>query len=84
MFNPLNLNAAFGLAKIQQKYLTSAMKVGKSVAEKFVSPYGGSSYSEPMVSSNKCAWYSTSSQLIYSSQMEENLRKGLCYHGDEK
>lgn len=34
MFNPLNLNAAFGLTKIQEEYLSSTKQISRPIEEK--------------------------------------------------
>lgn len=43
MFNPISLNAAFGMAKTQEEYLMSTKKNSKPVGEKS----SGTPYSTP-------------------------------------
>ncbi|KAF5469943.1 hypothetical protein F2P56_010498 [Juglans regia] len=74
MFNPVNLGAAFGLAKIQEEYLSAIKKPWRGV----------SAMSESMVEGNRFQKPHVAVKRIFSSQMDEKRKKGLCYHCDEK
>ncbi|XP_075650145.1 uncharacterized protein LOC142620705 [Castanea sativa] len=82
MQNPRTLTAAFGLAKIQEEYLTTCKKVYRPFSES-----SRSNWQEP--STEKYDSKSESKtrvpiQKITSTQMEERRKKGLCYYCDEK
>lgn len=51
MLNPMNLNAAYSLAKMQEEYLPSIQKVAKAMGDKST-PMGGGNYSAGSYSSD--------------------------------
>ncbi|XP_035551124.1 uncharacterized protein LOC118349695 [Juglans regia] len=86
MLYPVNLNATYGLAKMQEEYLPSIRKVAKSTGETTTS-MGGGNYSTGSYSSdysNKWRKPMGGAKPISSEQMNEKRRKGLCFNCDEK
>ena len=81
MFNPPNLGAAFGLAKIQEEYLNASKKGTKSWGEAQVTRPSilGSPPSKTDFKTSK-----PPSQRIPTAQIEERRRKGLCFSCNEK
>ncbi|XP_042958052.1 uncharacterized protein LOC122293563 [Carya illinoinensis] len=74
MLSPVNLGAAYGLAKIQEEYLFAIKK-----------PWRGFSVpTEPVVETNKVHRPPLAVKKVFSSQMDEKRKKGLCYHCEEK
>lgn len=85
MLNPINLNVAYGLAKIQEEYLLSTKRSRKIVVEKTSAFVGGSSsHSTYSVVYNKWQRSSIPTMKITFTQMDEKQRKGMCYHCDKK
>ena len=80
MLNPENLNAAFGLAKIQEEYLMASRRNIKSWSD---GPKA-STLSPPPVIKNDPKSAKMAIQKISPSQMEERRKKGLCYYCDDK
>ena len=84
MQNPRSLDAAFGLAKIQEEYLQSCRKAYKPVYE-FNKNNWQSSSSAAVKADNKGDIRSrVPIQKVSSAQMEERRKKGLCYYCDTK
>lgn len=86
MFNPHNLTAAFGLARIQEENLNSAKKPMKFSGEKGQSnfsntyiPYGNSG-----TGGTHNQKFSPPIKKVFSTAWDEKRKKGLCYHCDEK
>jgi hypothetical protein len=89
MLNPLELSAAFGLAKLQEEYLLSTKKSVKP----FGSAFGpnkqqnwtpGSSSGQSGAQNSKNPSSSMPIQRISPEQMRERRQRGLCYNCDEK
>ncbi|XP_042979958.1 uncharacterized protein LOC122310144 [Carya illinoinensis] len=86
MLCPVNLNAAYGLAKMQEEYIPSIRKIAKSMGER-TTAMGGGNYSTSSYSSdysNKWRKPMGGAKPISSEQMNEKRRKGLCFNCDEK
>lgn len=86
MLNPINLSAAFGLAKIQEEYLLSTKKAIKTLPDRFLTPKPTTPTQEPAPynhTSSSSKGFSTLKR-IPASIMDERPKKGLCYHCDEK
>ncbi|KAF5468876.1 hypothetical protein F2P56_012987 [Juglans regia] len=79
MLNPINLNAAFSLAKIQEEYLWASRK-----SWKYNGLSGGKIQQEKSVDSTIVQRRHIPVKKVFSSQMDEKRRRGLCYHCDEK
>lgn len=87
MFYPINLGAAFGLAKIQEEYLMATRRSlvripydkGFSVSNTTSNPVGQHSDS-----GNKVGKYIPPNRNFLSTTMDEKRRKGLCCHCNEK
>ncbi|KAF5447343.1 hypothetical protein F2P56_032901 [Juglans regia] len=80
MFNPVNLGAAFGLAKIQEEYILSSRrhwKTNLNLGEKGV-------VDNAVEVSNRGPRNQILAKRVTSLQMDEKRKKGLCYHCDEK
>lgn len=86
MFNPTNVCAAFGLAKIQEEYLLSARRGLKQHLEKTspMPPLNPPQWGTPAGSSNKNQKPYQPAKKISSNYMDERRKKGLCSHCDEK
>ena len=80
MLNPQNLNATFGLAKIQEEYLMASRRNIKSWND---GPKT-SILSPPPVIKNDPKSAKMAIQKISPSQMEERRKKGLSYYYDDK
>ena len=80
MLNPQNLNAAFGLSKIQEEYLMGSRRNIKSWGD---GPKA-SILSPPPLIKNDPKSAKMAIQKISHSQMEERRKKGLCYYYDDK
>ena len=80
MLNPQNLNATFGLAKIQEEYLMASRRNIKSWND---GPKT-SILSPPPVIKNDPKSAKMAIQKISPSQMEERRKKELCYYCDDK
>ena len=84
MQNPRSLNAAFGLAKIQEEYLQSCRKAYKPAYE-FNKNNWQSSSSAVVKTDNKGDIRSRMPiHKVSAAQMEERRKKGLCYYYDTK
>ncbi|XP_041009475.1 uncharacterized protein LOC121253540 [Juglans microcarpa x Juglans regia] len=85
MFKPVNLNAAFGLARIQEEYIVSSRRSTKTWGDKGSTSYfsnnQGGSISENTLRITRPA---VPTRKISSMQMDEKRKKGLCYHCEEK
>ncbi|KAF5470911.1 hypothetical protein F2P56_011397 [Juglans regia] len=86
MFNPKNLNDAFGLAKIQEQNIWSTRKVWKNTS---YDP--GTSMQKPIQAHSILgapprgqAVSKMPFQRISENQMQERRKKGLCYFCEEK
>ena len=80
MLNPQNLNAAFGLAKIQEENLIASRKNTKSWGE---GPKASILGPSPMTK-NDPKTSKMAIQKISPSQMEDRRKKRLCYYCDDK
>ena len=82
MQNPRTLSAAFGLAKIQEEYLSTCKKVYRPFFESSRSNW----QEQPIEKSNSKSESKerVPIQEITSTQMEERRKKGHCYCCDEK
>ncbi|XP_042965413.1 uncharacterized protein LOC122299304 [Carya illinoinensis] len=81
MLNPINMGAAFGLAKIQEEYLSAARNTPRSG---FAQTGSFQSFGQPVDTTSRNSRYITPKRRIQSAAMDEKRRKGLCYHCDEK
>ena len=81
MFNPLNLNAAFGLAKIQEEYLNASKRGTKSQGEAQVPR---PSILGPPPNKNDFKPSKPPFQKILVAQIEDRRKKGLCFYCEEK
>ncbi|XP_042952144.1 uncharacterized protein K02A2.6-like [Carya illinoinensis] len=85
MFNPVNMNAAYGLARLQEEYLLSVKKSIKQTGEKSSETFGGFSRGSYSGNSNtKWSGPTGATRPIISDQMDEKQKRGLCYHCNEK
>jgi len=90
MLSPRMLVAAFGLAKLQEEYLTStrcSVRQYSSYSSNKQLPWSSSGSSSSTSPSSVVASRSTSAVLIQKlspTQMKERRDKGLCYNCDEK
>ncbi|KAF5476973.1 hypothetical protein F2P56_003657 [Juglans regia] len=84
MFNPHNLTAAFGLARIQEEYINNAKKPMKFLGEKGLSSFSNTSYGNVGATSTNIQKSSPPIKKIFSTAWDEKRKKGLCYHCDEK
>jgi len=80
MLNPKTLNEAFGLAKIQEKYVISSKKFLKSSPLEVTKP----SILEPRPDTRLDSKFKLPLQKLSPAQMEERRKKGLCFNCDEK
>ena len=80
MLNPQSLNAAFGLAKIQEEYLISCRRSSK-IQQETGKP---SILGLPKVNTFVEAKSKIPIKRISPAQMEERKKKGLCYNCDDK
>ena len=80
MLNPQNLNAAFGLAKLQEENLLASRKNTKSWGE---GPKASILGPSPMTK-NDPKTSKMAIQKISPSQMEDRRKKRLCYYCDDK
>ncbi|KAF5462079.1 hypothetical protein F2P56_018118 [Juglans regia] len=79
MLNPINLNAAFGLAKIQEEYVLASRRSWKNNTALPVKSHG-----ESVDDSSKFQKHGVPTRRVFSSQMDEKRKKRLCYHCEEK
>ncbi|XP_035551066.1 uncharacterized protein LOC109020622 [Juglans regia] len=86
MFNPHNLTAAFGLARIQEEYFISVKKPMKFSGEKgqFGLSNNYNSYGNSGGAAGNNMKYSPPVKKVLSTEWDEKRKKGLCYHCDEK
>ena len=83
MLNPQSLNAAFGLAKIQEEYVMSckrSVKYQQDLGKNSILGLPKSNGSNGMVETKP----SIPIKRITLAQMDERRKKGLCYNCDEK
>lgn len=85
MFNLVSLNTTFGLAKIQEEYMATikrSFKAGGS--EKITMATPSNSVYAPTSSEGGRRWNKpyVPAKEIFSMQMDEKHKKGLCYHYD--
>ncbi|KAK9997026.1 hypothetical protein SO802_021712 [Lithocarpus litseifolius] len=83
MLNPQSLNAAFGLAKIQEEYVMScrrSVNYQQDSGKNSISGLPKSNGSNGMVETKP----SIPIKRITPAQMDEMRKKGLCYNCDEK
>ena len=83
MPNPQSLNAAFGLAKIQEEYVMSckrSVKYQQDSGKNSILGLPKSSGNNGMVQTRP----SIPIKRITPAQMDESRKKGLCYNCDEK
>lgn len=78
MLNPISLNIAFGLEKIQEEYVWSTRKALKGV----VGAVEGNSQGEGVTRYNQRSNFQA--KKVSSTKMDEKKKKGLCYHCEEK
>ncbi|XP_075643266.1 uncharacterized protein LOC142614597 [Castanea sativa] len=84
MFNPKTLNSAFGLAKIQEEYLLSNIRITKPWINVPKSSILGP---PPTAIKNDGIDVKTTKfpvQKILAARIEERRKKGLCFHCEEK
>ncbi|XP_042980307.1 uncharacterized protein LOC122310468 [Carya illinoinensis] len=81
MLNPINMGATFGLAKIQEEYLSAARNIPRFG---FAQTGNFQSFGQPVDTTSRNSRYITPKRRIQSAAMDEKRRKGLCYHCDEK
>ena len=81
MFNPHNLNTAFGLAKIQEEYLNASRKGTKPWGEV---PVTRPSILGPPPAKNDVRSLKTPFQKVHAALIEERRKKGLCFYCEEK
>ncbi|XP_040988925.1 uncharacterized protein LOC121236540 [Juglans microcarpa x Juglans regia] len=79
MLNPINLNAAFGLTKIQEEYILASRKSWRNNTALPVKSHG-----ETVEDSSKFQKNGMPTKRVFSSQMDEKRKKDLCYHFEEK
>ena len=80
MLVPKTLNEAFGLAKIQEEYLSHSRKgIRNTIENGKVSVLGSLKFETRMESRTKFPL-----QRLTGAQMEEKRKQGLCYNCDEK
>lgn len=80
MLNPPSLNAAFGLAKIQEEYWMGCKKGAKLLQEQGKSSMLGlPNFNSPIEAKTRIPI-----MRISPAQMEERKKKGLCYNCDDK
>ncbi|KAF5471876.1 hypothetical protein F2P56_008640 [Juglans regia] len=85
MLNPINLGAAFGLAKIQEEYLAFTRSVFRSGPDRPFTQSGNYSQQQGQSSDNSFKpKYTTPNRRISSTSMDDKRRKGLCFHCEEK
>lgn len=84
MQNPRSLNAAFGLAKIQEEYLQSCRKAYKLVYEFNKNNWQSSSSAIVKTDKKGDIRSRVPIQKVSSTQMEERRKNGLCYYCDTK
>lgn len=79
MLTLINLSIAFGLANIQEEYVLTSRKSWRQ---------GGSNMEkgsfEPSAEVTRGQKSSVPIKKVFSSQMDEKRKKGLCYHCDAK
>ena len=80
MLNPPTLNAAFGLAKIQEKILLANKKNSKNVQEQIRPSILGA----PKLTAGNETKIRLPIKRLSPAQVEERRRKGLCYNCDDK
>ncbi|XP_042988692.1 uncharacterized protein LOC122316222 [Carya illinoinensis] len=82
MFNPLNLGAAFGLAKLQEEYVLSSRKSWRQTSH-FADKWPV--YNErPVDSSSRGQKGLFPLKKVSPEEMDEKRKKGLCFHCSEK
>ncbi|XP_042964611.1 uncharacterized protein LOC122298826 [Carya illinoinensis] len=82
MFNPLNLGAAFGLAKLQEEYVLSSRKSWRPTnhyADKW--PINTTALNDSVSQSPKGL---LPFKKVNPSHIDEKRKKGLCFHCEEK
>ena len=80
MLNPQSLNAAFGLAKIQEEYVLSCKRSAKYQQESGKTSILGLPKGNAVVESKP----RIPIKRITPTQMDERRKRGLCYNCDEK
>ena len=80
ILNPKNLNEAFGLAKIQEEYVMSSKKFLKSSSLEVTK----ASIPGPRPETRLDSKFKLPLQKLSPAQMEERMKKGLCFNCDEK
>ena len=80
MLNPPTLNAAFGLAKIQEEFLLANKKNSKNVQEQIRPSILGA----PKLTAGNETKIRLPIKRLSPAQVEERRRKGLCYNCDDK
>ncbi|KAF5471083.1 hypothetical protein F2P56_011555 [Juglans regia] len=86
MLNPVNLNVAYGLAKMQEEYHSSTRKYSKPTEERTMPMAGGNSGQHSYSNDNYNKWKKPMSftKPVTSMHMDEKRKKSLCFHCDEK
>ncbi|KAF5481507.1 hypothetical protein F2P56_002149 [Juglans regia] len=86
ILNPVHLHAAYGLAKMQEEYYCSTKKFTKTTRDKPNTMSGSNSSQSSYSGEVYHKWKNPTggTKPVYSTQMDEKRRKGLCYHCDEK
>ncbi|XP_042972855.1 uncharacterized protein LOC122304664 [Carya illinoinensis] len=82
MFNPLNLGAAFGLAKLQEEYVLSSRKSCRPTnhyADKW--PINTTALNDSVSQSPKGL---LPFKKVNPSHIDEKRKKGMCFHCEEK
>ena len=80
MLNPLSLNAAFGLAKIQEEYWSSCKRSSRIQQESGKPSILGPAKVNPFLEAKS----RIPIKRISPAQMEDRKKKGLCYNCDDK
>ncbi|XP_042987252.1 uncharacterized protein LOC122315435 isoform X1 [Carya illinoinensis] len=82
MFNPLNLGAAFGLAKLQEEYVLSSRKSWRPAnhyADKW--SINNTGFTDSVSKDHKSL---LPFKKVNPSHIDEKRKKGLCFHCEEK
>ena len=80
MLNPSTLNAAFGLAKIQEEYLLANKRNSKNVQEQIRPSILGA----PKLTTGNETKIKLPIKRLSPAQVEERRKKGMCYNCDDK
>ncbi|KAF5443243.1 hypothetical protein F2P56_035816, partial [Juglans regia] len=85
LLKPANLNIAFSLAKIQEEFWVSTRRSSKPWGDRNTYPNTtGNQWSAPTHNTAQAPKFPTPMRRVFSSQMDEKRKKGLCFHCEEK